>query len=388
VKGIVITMSRSQILEKFKSLIPYFLLATAIIAVYRISEQLGFIVVFFSWIMGVIAPFFYGFVLAYIINIPIQSVRKLLLKSKSKFVYKYQKPLSILAVFLSFIAIIALAFSFIIPAIVASIAFFIENIPAYWQTIAFLIEYFNELDLFDWYISPENILNLLGGALQDFSMEAIMQPFAAILGVGASIFTGFIAIISSIYILVEKDRFKLLLKKLLKIFAPAPVSVGITEIFSRLNKYFRLYIHTQTIDGIILGTTATLLLWALGSPYALVLGIMLGVVNYVPYFGSIFGTFAAVIVVFLTQGVTMGFIAAASLIVIQQIDANIIQPRLMGDSFALSPLLIIISITIGGAIAGVFGMLIAIPIVAVLKDIFDTIVAYSESKRQRTEDRG
>jgi predicted PurR-regulated permease PerM len=137
----------------------------------------------------------------------------------------------------------------------------------------------------------------------------------------------------------------------------------------------------QTIDGLILGTIVTIELYILRSPYALVLGIMLGIVNYIPYFGSIIGSAVAVVVIAFTQGIPMAAIAAAVLLITQQIDGNIIQPKLMGSSFALSPLLIIISVTVGGALAGVFGMIIAIPIVAVLKDIFESIVIYNEKRK-------
>ena len=112
------------------------------------------------------------------------------------------------------------------------------------------------------------------------------------------------------------------------------------------------------------------------SPYALVLGLLLGVFNYIPYFGSIVATIIAVLVVALTQDLTMGLIAAIVLIILQQIDANIIQPKLMSGSFSLSPLLVIIAITVGGATAGIFGMIAAIPIVAVLKDLLDNYIAY------------
>jgi predicted PurR-regulated permease PerM len=115
--------------------------------------------------------------------------------------------------------------------------------------------------------------------------------------------------------------------------------------------------------------------------FALVLGIMLGIVNYIPYFGSIFGTLVAVVIVAFTQGILMGLISLGILLVIQQCDANIIQPRLMGGSFKLSPLLVIISITIGGAIAGIFGMIIAIPIVKVLADISVDIVSNYEKQK-------
>jgi predicted PurR-regulated permease PerM len=119
------------------------------------------------------------------------------------------------------------------------------------------------------------------------------------------------------------------------------------------------------------------------SPFALVLGVMLGIVNYIPYFGSIFGTMLAVLIVTFTQGIQMGLIALAVLLVTQQIDANIIQPKLMGESFKLSPLLVIVSITVGGNLFGIFGMIIAIPIVKVLADAVEEILKNHEKRKSK-----
>ncbi|MCL2421482.1 MAG: AI-2E family transporter [Defluviitaleaceae bacterium] len=374
-------MSTSSILDKFKSLLPYFLLALAIIIAYRVIGEISFFIDFIRQAWSVISPFFYGFLLAYIVNVPCSSIQRLLAKSKNQFIFKRQKMLSILIVLLVLIIIIAAVLNLIIPAIADSITFFIINIPIYWESVVHFIDYFNGLELFGHHISAEEIFNHLGNIFSDFSLENLLNPLNALMGVGATMFSGLIAFISSIYIMVEKERFKTLMRRLLKIFASNNVNIAVLETFGRLNKYCRQYIHTQTIDGIILGTMATICLFVIGSPYALVLGIMLGIVNYVPYFGSIFGSLIAIVVVTFTQGLTMGAISAASLLLIQQIDANIIQPRLMGESFALSPLLVIISITIGGAIAGILGMLVAIPIIAVLKDIFDSIIDYYEIKK-------
>ena len=119
----------------------------------------------------------------------------------------------------------------------------------------------------------------------------------------------------------------------------------------------------------------------MGSPYVLLIGIMLWIANYIPYFGSIIATIVAILIVAVTQGITMGIVAAGVLILIQQVEVNIIQPKLMSDAFSMSPLLVIISISIGGAIAGILGMIVIIPIVAVLKDIFEHIVAYREREK-------
>ena len=374
-------MDKSFVSEKFKLLLPYFLLALAIIVAYRISGEIEFFVNFARQAWRVVSPFFYGFVLAYIINLPISSIQRILATSKNKFILKRQRMFSALIVLILVLIIIALSLNLIIPAIADSVSFFIANIPVYWESVVHLIDYFNNLELFGWHISAEGIFTLLGDTFGNFSFEGLLAPINAIMSAATAVFSGAITLISSIYILAEKDKFKAFINKMLMVFTPNWFNTAVIWIMGGLNKNFRQYIHTQTIDGIILGTLATIVLSVLGSPYALILGIILGIVNYIPYFGSIFGTAAAVIVVAFTQGITMGAISAGSLFIIQQIDANIIQPRLMSGSFSLSPLLVIISITIGGAIAGVLGMLVAIPIIAVLKDIFDSILVYYERKK-------
>jgi len=114
----------------------------------------------------------------------------------------------------------------------------------------------------------------------------------------------------------------------------------------------------------------------------LLLGLVLGILNYVPYFGSIVGTAIALVVVAFTQGFGVALILLPIMFFVQQLDGNFIQPKLMGGSFSLSPLLIIVSVTIGGAYAGILGMLMAIPIVAVIKDLLDSFMAYREEKKE------
>ncbi|MDR2183459.1 MAG: AI-2E family transporter [Clostridiales bacterium] len=401
----------------FKFFLPYFLLALAIILAFRITGEMEFFVGILRRIWGIISPFFAGFILAYIVNIPISGIQGLLVRVSSKtvtippsplgktgnnfalrrhkilsafavianavnkFVLKRQKMLSVIAVVLITAGIIALALNFIVPAIAGSIAVFVYNLDDYWAGILRVVQNFNEMEFFGLHIDTDLVFSILGEMFTNISLENILQPLSALMGVGNAIFAGAIAFISSIYVLVEKDRFKVYARKLLKIFTSETVQTIVTVNLSRLNNNFRQYVRTQTIDGLILGTMATIALWLMGSPFAVILGIMLGILNYIPYFGSIFGTIIAVLVVILTQSFTMGLIAAAVLFVIQQIDANIIQPRLMSGSFSLSPLLVIISITFGGALAGILGMLVAIPVVAVLKEIFDSIVEYYERKK-------
>ncbi|MCL1904449.1 MAG: AI-2E family transporter [Oscillospiraceae bacterium] len=121
------------------------------------------------------------------------------------------------------------------------------------------------------------------------------------------------------------------------------------------------------------------------SPYAVTLGLMLGVMNIIPYFGSIIGSMIAVFIVWATSGVKSALIVAIMLLITQQIDGNFINPRIMGSSFKISPVLVIIAITIGGAIGGIMGMLFAIPVANVLKTIIEEYLNTKEHQRAQRD---
>jgi len=373
-------MNKWQIIEKSKALIPYFLLAVAIIIAFRLSGSLGAFGDALMWVWVVLSPFFYGLLLAYLINIPCSSMQRLLARSKNQFVVKRQRGLSVLIVMILIFGLIALALSFIIPAIINSIGLFIYNIDVYWAGVIAAIDWFNALEIID-PINEGDIFDWFAGLFADFSFDNLAGPLNAILGLGNSIFIGFIALISSIYIVIEKDKIKAATRRLFRIFTNRSFSSGVTDTFARLSKYFKQYLRTQTIDSIILAAMTSVALLILGSPFWLVIAISLGILNYIPLFGSLFGTIAAILIVMFTQGFATGIIAAVVLTIIQQIGVNIIQPRLMGSSFKFSPLMVIVAITVGGAIWGVFGMIIAIPVAKIIKDVYDEVLNYYERKK-------
>ena len=367
--------------NKFKDLFPFFLLAIAVIAAYIIINEIGQLLNLIGRIWGIITPFFYGFILAYILNIPYSGILKLLGKIKLKFIAKIKKPLSITITYLLLAGIVFAILYMVIPYIYDTVSLFIANLPAYYEGALAFIEDINEMDLFGLHISIEAILERLQETVQNFSVDDLFSSLNALLAVPSALFTGFLAFISSIYIIVEKDKFKAYICRILRLFAPARASEPIIQYTRKLNGYFKQYIRVQTIDGVILGSIATITLVILGSPFAVILGLMLGIVNYIPYFGSIVGSLFTVIVIAFTQGLTRAALAAALLLVIQQIDGNVIQPKLMGSSFKFSPLLVIISVTVGGAFAGILGMIAAIPIAAMLKDLLENVISSYEKKK-------
>jgi len=365
---------------QIKMMLPYFFLALAVIISYKLLTELQVIIDFALRIWGIISPFFYGFLLAYILNIPAGGFERLMGRSKIGFINSKRKALSILSVYLSFFFLLYLLLNLVIPYIVNSIALFIANSQIYYERVLQFIDYINYIDFLNDPIEIDGIVADMFAEIRAIGFVDLMRPFDAIF---AALFSTFLAFISSVYVLFEKDKFKIFLRRVVGLVFPSDISIVVITYSKKINRYFKRYIYTQTIDGFILGTIVGIQLYILGSPFALTLGILLGFVNYIPYFGSIFGTIVAIIVVAFTQGFGPALIASITLIITQQLDANVLQPRLLGETFKMSPLLVIISITIGGAFAGILGMIAAIPIVAVLRDILEDIFAHLEDKKLR-----
>ena len=378
--------------KMIKSMLPYFILAVGVIIMHQIVSQIitadSFVVEIFSRFWHTIAPFLTGAMIAYILNLPCSGIQKLLGRVKNKFVQRKSRALSVLILVLIIIAIFALTLNWVIPAVIESAVMFGDEFETYMATVAVWIDNFNAIELPEFlddilHIDEATIIAMAQDFMADFDGGGFTAGLIAGLGGAASaVFHMFITIVSSIYILIEKDRLKAFVCRFLAAVTETGTYNTILKYSCKLNNNFRQYIYTQTLDGLILGTIMiAVLFFGFRSPYALILGLILGILNYIPYFGSIVGTAIAVLVIAITQGLTIALIATVVLFAIQQLDGNVIQPRLMGETFALSPLLIIISVTIGNVYGGILGMLIAIPIVAILKDLLDTYILYREEKK-------
>ena len=377
--------------NKMKNLLPYFLLALAVLIAHKAIQEFSSIREFAKLTWQVVAPFFYGFAIAYLLNIPTCWVERFI-KNKARlrarfvqtnfleqnkgshFSQKRVRAISIFTVLATAMAIAATLTSLIIPAITTSIVQFLEKLPLYLQTAREVIGSINRVGIPGLHINEAMLENQIG----NINAEDILRPAFF---VGRQIFTALVALVVAVYALFEKPRLKAFSHRVIRLVLSPRAGLLLLLVWARLDKYFRQYIHSQTIDGLIVGAATAVVMFVLGSPYGWVMGLGLLVLNYIPYFGSIAGTAIAILLVFFTQGMWRGVIAAVVLVVLQVIDANYIQPKLLSRSLTLSPLLIIFSLAVGGAVGGIFGMIVAIPLVAVGKDLLGDVMEYCEGSR-------
>ena len=135
------------------------------------------------------------------------------------------------------------------------------------------------------------------------------------------------------------------------------------------------------LDGIIIAILTSIAMSIMGVKYSVLLGTLIGISNLIPYFGAIFGIGIAIIITLLTGGWQQALIMAIVVIILQQIDANLINPRITSSSLKVSPLLIMFAVTVGGAYGGVLGMFLAAPILTLLKMKLDEYIS-SKSKEK------
>ena len=161
---------------------------------------------------------------------------------------------------------------------------------------------------------------------------------------------------------------------------------NIGKYFARTNEIFCKFLASQFLDAIVVGILASIAMSIMNVKYAVLLGIFIGIFNMIPYFGAIIAVIISIIITILTGGLSRAIQMAIVVIILQQIDANIINPKIVGESLKMSPLLVIFSVTIGGAYFGILGMFLAVPIAAVLKLIICDFIDYNYKRKEKDSD--
>lgn len=373
-------------MEKKKALtkwLYWFLFAVAVIAVYKTLDNFTDIINFIKGVLGVIMPFLIGIFIAYLLYIPCSKIEKLFSKNKLKILRKKARLISVILVYITVILIIIIAMNFIIPYLVTSVSDLASNATSYYNIAIEAIENIPE-ESFLRNIDIEGIVEGLKGIKleQYFNIEAITKYIKEVIGVVNGIFDVFVSIVVSIYILIERTQIINFIRKIAKVSLKESTYKTFSKYFYSSNEIFFKFLSSQIIDAIIVGILTSIAMSILGVKYAVLLGVMIGISNLIPYFGAIVGVGLSIIITIFTGGISKAIWLAIVVIILQQIDANIINPKIVGNSLEISPLLVIFAVTVGGAYFGVLGMFLAVPIFTVIKKYIVDYVDYKNKLKQ------
>lgn len=358
----------------------WFSLAVAIIIVYNVLGNFTSITNSIKNFLGVIMPFGVGLLIAYILYLPCCKIEKIFKKTKKKnMLNKHARLFSIITVYIIAILVCVIIINVILPTVIQSLLELVANVPNYYNTA---IEKLNSL--------PENhilknekvmeaIINLKNIDLQSIiNIDKIQGYIKGVISAVGTIMDIFIAFVVSIYILLQRKKLINFWSKLVKAVVKENVYITMKKYFIEGNQIFFNFLTSQIIDAIIVGVLVSIAMAIIGVKYAVLLGFVIGLFNLIPYFGAIVAVAIAILITLFTGGIGKAILMAAVVIVLQQIDANIINPKIVGNSLQISQLLVLFAVTVGGAYFGILGMFLAVPIFTVIKVIIEDFVEERE----------
>jgi len=360
----------------------WFTFAVSVIAVYKSIDNFNDIMGFIGRFLSIIAPFLMGVLIAYLLYTPCKAVEKLL--SKTKLFKNRNKVLSVFVVYAILIGIIIFIINILVPAISKNIIDLAGQLPSYYNQAMEKVETLPDNSIIDKQKVIGTIENLQQIDINKIlNIETLTDYIKKAIDVATGIFNAFVTLIMSIYILIEREAILKFFHKMNIALCKKETAKRIEKYFVKTNEIFFRFISSQILDAFIVGLILSLVLKIMGVEYAFLLGIGIGILNIIPYFGAIIGVIIGVIITIFTGGVNQAIWFAIVATIIQQIDANVINPRIVGNALKLSPILVISSVTIGGAYFKVLGMFLAVPVVAVIKLLVNDYLEYRIEKRRK-----
>lgn len=360
----------------------WFTLGIAIIVVYKLLDNFGQITGWFGNLFNILTPFIMGLLIAYLFYIPCRKVEGWYHKAKkSKFIVKRARGLSIITVYIIAILLIIIALNFVIPTISQSIVDFVNNFGGYYNNTMETINNLPEESVWknDIIINlAESIQNI--DLKQYLNMERLTEYAKGAIDLVTSVFDIFVSLIVSVYLLAERRRILDFCRRLTKATFKQEKYQMISKYFNKSNEVFFSFIGGQVLDALVVGILTSIAMSILGVKYSILLGFMIGLFNLIPYFGAIVAVGTAIVITIFTGGIGQAALMAVVVIILQQIDANIINPKIIGDSLSISPLLVIFAVTVGGAYFGVLGMFLAVPVFTVIKLFIEEYIEHKEMR--------
>ncbi len=363
----------------------YTIATCSAVVLYMVLSNIAVIFGGFSTVYSYIRPVVIGIIIAYVFD-PLarffeNSIFKKIKNSKTK--WKISVATTVIAILLA----ITLLFVALIPQLADSISTFINNAGGYVESTQLLISDFQASHSNGMFQSEFRSVADFAGKLLDTFGNAISGNVDSVvsssMNAGRGVFDGFIAFILAIYLLLDKTRLINGLSRLMKLILKEKDYVNAGEFLSRCNDILIRYISFDIIDGIIVGIVNAIFMVIAGLPYSVLISVIVGLTNLAPTFGPIVGCIiGAFILVLVNPWYALWFIIFT--VILQTIDGYILKPRLFGESLGVSPLMILISIVVGGRLFGVAGILLAIPFAAIFDFIWkDFILKKLEERKTR-----
>ena len=336
-----------------------------------------------KFVIGVVFPFILGGAIAFVFNVPMHFIENRLIqekwKEKYKIVRKTARPVSLVLTIIFVIGIVGGVLFGVLPQLTGTIAKLGYSIQTFipkvqeWANDWFhnnkeVMAYVNQLE-FNW----DKVIEVAVDWVSNGAGNIVESGVTAAVNIVSGFATFFIAFVFACYILLQKEKLGVQAKKVLFAFVQKGRAEAAIEVCSLTYRTFSNFLTGQCMEAVILGTMFVIAMSIFKMPYAWLIGILIAFTALIPIFGAFIGCAVGTFLIFMIHPIqALWFIVL--FLVLQQIEGNLIYPHVVGNSVGLPSIWVLATVSIGGSLMGVVGMLIFIPIVSVLYALFREIV--------------
>ena len=382
-----------------------FIAAAALVVLYCVLQKLSVVGAGIRWVFGILSPIFIGFVIAFVLNLPMRGLEKLwdcwelsirrryekkrrIRKSKKngeelqepevesevtigRISRILRRPVCLLVSILIIIAILVAVVSLVLPEIGRAVMLLVDGVPDWFEkAMVWCIKYTEEYPFIyetimglniDWEATAKSLLGFIGTG----TLGVVGNTFVGIFSAFGGVINFVIALIFAIYVLFGKETLSAQLKRLMRAALPEKANRTLLHIGETAHGIFCAFVTGQCIEAVILGSLCAIGMLIFGFPYAAMIGVLVGVTALIPVVGAFIGAgVGAFLILMIDPFEALMFVLF--IVVLQQIEGNVIYPKVVGNSVGLPAMWVLAAVTVGGGIGGIVGMLFAVPTASVL----------------------
>jgi len=321
------------------------------------------------------SPFLIGAAIAFVLNLPMRFIEEKLFKRwKNPKTAGLKRGISLLLAILFVICILAFVVLMVVPQLIQTLMELGAAGPMFFERLLFILNdmvlRYPELEnyitaLEELYVNWNSIIGYLINILKDGFENILSATVGFVGGLAALIFDAVISLVFAIYILTGKEKLGKQIKKLLRAYLPQKWYDRTIKVCTLCNHNFAKFISGQCLEAVILGTMFVIAMTIFGMPYALLVGVLIAFTALIPIVGAFIGCIVGALLILMVSPLkAVGFVIL--FLVLQQLEGNLIYPKVVGNSVGLPAIWVLVAVSVGGSMFGVVGMLVFIPLMSTL----------------------
>ncbi len=367
------------------------------IVTYWILQNFGIILLFINKLLSILSPFLLGVGIAFILNVLVNVIEnkwfktKNVKKKRNKILEKAKRPFSIILALIILIAVVFFVMFMVIPELITTLKSLATYVPGIAEDIQnWIMQLINDNPQisemitninFDWNSIGQKTMEVL----QDWGKGILSSSLNIIVSISQGITNFVIALIFAIYIVAQKEKLGAQITKLMRAYLNENLVNKILRTVDVTNSTFTKFITGQVTEAFILGVLCFIGMLILRMPYALTISVLIGFTALIPIFGAFIGAGIGFVLI-AVQNPLLAFGFIAYIIILQQIEGNVIYPKVVGTSVGLPGIWVLVAVTVGGAFWGIVGIAISVPLASILYALHRENVENSIKEKQKIEE--